>query len=38
MMLDSYNINDVTPIQVAGDDTIEAPSRTYTYSRSIESL
>jgi len=38
MMLDSYNINDVTPIQVAGDDTIEAPSRTYSYSRNIESL
>lgn len=38
MILDSYNINDVTPIQVAGDDTIEAPSRSYTYSRNIESL
>lgn len=38
IILDSYNINDVTPIQVAGDDTIEAPSRSYTYSRNIESL
>jgi len=38
MMLDNYNINEVTPIQVAGDDTIEAPSRTYSYSRNIESL
>ena len=38
ILLDKYELNEVTPIQVAGDDTIEPPSRSYTYSRSIESL
>jgi len=34
----NYNLNEARPLQVAGDDTIEAPSRSYTYSRNIESL
>ena len=34
----NYNLNDSRPLQVAGDDTIEAPSRSYSYSRNIESL
>ena len=38
MLLDKYELNAVTPLQVAGDDTIEAPGRSYSYSRNIESL
>jgi hypothetical protein len=38
MLLDKYELNEVTPLQVAGDDTIEAPGRSYSYSRNIESL
>jgi len=34
----NYNLNESQPLQVAGDDTIEAPSRSYSYSRNIESL
>jgi hypothetical protein len=34
----NYNLNESRPLQVAGDDTIEAPSRSYSYSRNIESL
>ena len=34
----NYNLNEARPLQVAGDDTIEAPSRSYSYSRNIESL
>ena len=34
----NYNLNQSRPLQVAGDDTIEAPSRSYSYSRNIESL
>jgi hypothetical protein len=38
MLLDKYELHAVTPLQVAGDDTIEAPGRSYSYSRNIESL
>jgi hypothetical protein len=40
LVLDSYNINDVSPIQVAGDDTIEEPYRSYVYGniRNIDNL
>lgn len=34
----NYNLNEARPLQVAGDDTIEAPGRSYSYSRNIESL
>lgn len=34
----NYNLNESQPLQVAGDDTIEAPGRSYSYSRNIESL
>ena len=34
----NYNLNEAKPLQVAGDDTIEAPGRSYSYSRNIESL
>ena len=35
----NYNLNEARPLQVAGDDTIEAPNKTYTYTtRSIESF
>ena len=38
ILIDQYDLNEVTPLQVAGDDTIEAPGRSYSYSRNIESL
>jgi hypothetical protein len=34
----NYNLNEARPLQVAGDDTVEAPGRSYSYSRNIESL
>jgi len=34
----NYNLNEARPLQVAGDDTVEAPARSYSYSRNIESL
>ena len=34
MLLDKYELNEVSPLQVAGDDTIEGPSYPYTYGSS----
>lgn len=34
----NYNINEAKPIQVAGDDTIGDPGRSYTYSNYIRNL
>jgi len=31
MLLDKYELNEISPLQVAGDDTIEEPYRTYSY-------
>jgi hypothetical protein len=41
MLLDKYDINGVSPLQVAGDDTVPASDRPYTYNsfiRNIENL
>lgn len=41
MLTKNYNLNEVSPLQIAGDDTIEDLSRTYgytTYIRNIENL
>jgi hypothetical protein len=34
----NYNINEAKPIQVAGDDTIGDPGRSYTYSNYVRNL
>jgi hypothetical protein len=41
ILLDKYEINEVSPLQVAGDDTVPASDRPYTYNsfiRNIENL
>jgi hypothetical protein len=41
MLTQSYNLNEVSPLQIAGDDTIVANDRPYTYNsfvRNIENL
>ena len=41
ILLDKYEINEVAPLQVAGDDTVPANDRPYTYNsfiRNIENL
>jgi hypothetical protein len=41
ILLDKYEINEVSPLQVAGDDTVPANDRPYTYNsfiRNIENL
>lgn len=34
ILIDQYDLNEVAPLQVAGDDTIEGPSYPYTYGSS----
>ena len=31
ILTDKYELNEISPLQVAGDDTIEEPNRTYSY-------
>jgi hypothetical protein len=41
MLTKNYNLNEITPLQIAGDDTIVANDRPYTYNsfvRNIENL
>ena len=37
-MTDKYEINEIAPLQVAGDDTIQDLSRSVTYSNYIRNL
>jgi hypothetical protein len=34
----NYNLNEARPLQVAGDDTVEEPNKTYTYSSHLRTL
>jgi hypothetical protein len=38
LLLDKYEINEVTPLQVAGDDTYEEGNRPYNYNYTIRNL
>lgn len=41
MLVDSYNLNEINPVQVAGDDIYSAPDQTYSsniYIRNIDNL
>jgi hypothetical protein len=37
-LIRSYNLNEARPLQVAGDDTVEEPSRSYTYATFIRNI
>jgi len=37
-LIKSYNINEARPLQVAGDDTVEEPGRSYTYNNFIRNI
>ena len=37
-LIKSYNLNEARPMQVVGDDTVEEPSRSYTYSSFIRNI
>jgi len=34
----NYNLNEARPLQVAGDDTVEEPNKTYTYSSHLRTF